>query len=233
MPTGSSTTSPTDAAGGDAAPDSDRAVLAARLDDLAGCYAFVSRLLLASPDADLLARVRQPDLMPAWPLRDATSREGAALLARGAAADVLTLARDHQALFIGPGPLLAPPYESVHRSRERLLFEEPTFQVRAAYRAFGRVAPALNKEPDDHLGLELDFLAHLCVRALDGLDTGDEVATDTALAAQQTFLTDHTLVWGPECLRLVREHARTDFYRGVALLGTGLLDQARSLVVGD
>jgi TorA maturation chaperone TorD len=210
-----------------------RSALAQRLDELAGSYTFVSRLLLASPDPDLLARIRQPGLMAGWPLADADSRAGAELLVRGAEADVLTLARDHQALFIGPGPLLAPPYESVHRSRDHLLFEEVTFEVRAAYRAYARVAPALNKEPDDHLGLELDFLAHLCVRALDGLDAGDEDATDAALAAQQSFLTEHTLIWGPECLRLVREHATTDFYRGAGLLGTGLLAHARDVLVGD
>ncbi len=216
-----------------AAPAAQRDTLAQHLDDLAGCYTFVSRLLLASPDPDLLERVRQPGLMAGWPLRDADSRTGVELLVRGADSDVLPLARDHQALFVGPGPLLAAPYESVYRSRDRLLFEESTFEVRAAYRAYGRVAPALNKEPDDHLGLELDFLAHLCVRALDAMDAGDEDATDAALAAQESFLTEHTLVWGPQCLDLVREHARTDFYRGVGALGAGLLAHARSILVGD
>ena len=65
------------------------------------------------------------------------------------------------------------------------------------------------------------------------MDAGDEDATDAALAAQESFLTEHTLVWGPQCLDLVREHARTDFYRGVGALGAGLLAHARSILVGD
>ncbi|HYQ76128.1 TorD/DmsD family molecular chaperone [Cellulomonas sp.] len=206
--------------------------LAERLDDLAGCCVLLSRLLLDAPDSDLLARLRAPGLLAAWPLTDRASREGAALLARGAAADVAELRRDHQALFVGPGPLLAPPYESVHRGREGLLFEGPTFAVRAAYRAFDRVAPALNREPDDHLGLELDFVAHLAVRVLDALDAAEEARAVATLVALREFLVDHPLAWGPDCLALVRQHARTDFYRGTALLGTGLLAHAARVVVG-
>lgn len=208
-----------------AAPD--QSVLAERLDTLAGTCAFTSRLLLASPDADLLARITQPGLMSGWPLRDAASVEGVALLVRGAGEDVLTLARDYQRLFIGPGTVLAPPYESVHLTRDRLVFDEQTRQVRAAYREFGRVAPALHREPDDHLGLELDFLSHLSVRALDALEAGDENTLDVTLAAQQAFLTDHVLTFAPAFTDLVREHARTDFYRGAALLVDGVLARAR------
>lgn len=202
--------------------------LADRLDRLAGAYAFTSRLLLASPDTDLLARIREPGLMAAWPMSDATSAQGARLLVRGADEELLTLARDYQRLFIGPGPVLAPPYESVHLTRDRLVFDEQTRQVRAVYRQFGKVAPALHKEPDDHLGLELDFLSHLCVRTLDALDAGDEAVVDATLAAQQGFLTDHVLTFAGTFTDLVAEHARTDFYRSVGLLVTGLLAGARN-----
>lgn len=198
-----------------------------RLDELAGAYTLTSRLFLEPPDLALLDRIGHPGLLDGWPMRDEASRRGARLLVAGAAEDRVALARDYQALFVGPGPLLAPPYESVHLSREHLLFEEQTLQVREAYRAFGLVAPALNREPDDHIGLELHFLAEVCLRSLDALDTGDDDRFDATLAAHQAFLTDHLLLWGPECLALVRDNAKTDYFRGVALLTTGLLDQAR------
>ncbi len=204
-----------------------REELGRRLDEFAGAYTLTSRLLLEPPDLALLDRIRHPGLPAEWPMRDETSREGMRLLVAGASQDPVPMARDHQALFVGPGPLLAPPYESVYRSREHLLFEEQTLQVREAYRAFGLVAPALNREPDDHIGLELHFLAEVCLRSLDALDTGDGDRFDATLAAHQGFLTDHLLLWGPECLALVRDNAKTDYFRGVALLTTGLLDQAR------
>lgn len=166
--------------------------------------------------------------MAGWPLRDSSSAQGAQLLVRGAEEDLLTLARDYQRLFIGPGRVLAPPHESVHLTRDRLVFDQQTREVRAAYRQFGRVAPALHREPDDHLGLELDFLAHLCLRTLDALDAGDEASVDATLATQQTFLTNHTLVFADKVTDLIAEHARTDFYRGVGLLVAGVLATARA-----
>ncbi len=209
-------------------PHDAQVALGERLDAFAGAYTLTSRLFLEPPDVALLERLRHPGMFEQWPLRDDVSRQGALLLVRGAAGDPVDLARDHQRLFVGPGPLLAAPYESVYRSREGLLFEEQTLQVRAAYRAFGLVAPELNREPDDHLGLELHFLAQVCLRTLDALDTGDEAAADAALAAHQAFLDDHLLTWAPDCLAKVAEHARTDYFRGAAGLTRGLLEQART-----
>lgn len=204
-----------------------RAEIGRRLDEFAGGYTFTSRLLLEPPDLTLLDRIGHPGLLDEWPMTDEKSRQGVRLLLSGATEGAVPLARDHQRLFVGPGPLI-PPYESVHLSREHLMFEEQTLQVREAYRAFGLVAPALNREPDDHLGLELHFLAEVCLRSLDALDTGDDDQLDATLAAHQSFLTDHVLRWAPAFLDLVTEHARTDFFRGAALLTAGLLDEART-----
>lgn len=205
-----------------------RLELGERLDAFAGAYTFTSRLLLEPPDLTLLDRIRHPQLLDEWPMRDEVSRRGARLLVAGAGEDPVALARDHQWLFVGPSARFVPPYESVYRSREGLLFEEQTLEVRAAYRAFGLVAPALNKEPDDHVGLELHFLAEVCLRSLDALDAGDDDAFDATLAAHQAFLDDHLLTWAPAYLDQVQEKAGTDFFRGAALLTAGLLDQARA-----
>ena len=213
-------------------------LIGARLDSFAAAYGFLSRLFLAPADADLCARLAEPGLLDEWPLEaDAATAEGLRMLgsavgAGGAEPTAPTaLARDYQALFVGPGPRLAPPDESGLRPVDRLLFDEPTLQVRATYRAFGLEAPRLNREPDDHLGLELNFLSHLCVRGLDALSQDDGPMLDSIFAAHSAFLTDHVLAWAPECLDLVAEHARTDFYRGVAALTRGALEQAKASFV--
>ena len=213
-------------------------LIGARLDSFAAAYGFLSRLFLAPADADLCARLAEPGLLDEWPLEaDAATAEGLRMLGSAGGAggveptDPTALARDYQALFVGPGHLLATPYESVYRTVDRLLFDEPTLQVRATYRAFGLEAPRLNREPDDHLGLELNFLSHLCVRGLDALSQDDGPMLDSIFAAHSAFLTDHVLAWAPECLDLVAEHARTDFYRGVAALTRGALEQAKASFV--
>lgn len=209
----------------------DRAVLAERLDEFAAAFTALSQLLLSAADADLLARVRDRELLADWPLlRDADCRRGTALLMESATAGEgeALLRRDYNRLFFGPERMKAPPYESVHRSDEHLLFEPVTMEVRASYAAFGLAAPRLNKEPDDHIGLELGFLATLCVRALDALDTGDDAELARLVDGVVTFLGEHLLAWGPECLTQAAGASTTFFYQGVAALGLGTLACARA-----
>jgi TorA maturation chaperone TorD len=138
------------------------------------------------------------------------------------------LQQDYERLFIGPNSLLAPPYESVYRTVERLVFDAPTFEVRAEYRSLGVQAPSFNREPDDHLGLEFSFLTLLCSRALDALERRDANAVDDALEAQRRFLSKHLLCWAADCLGLVEANAKTAFYQGVGELGLGVLAHAAS-----
>ncbi|WP_460801079.1 TorD/DmsD family molecular chaperone [Nocardioides pacificus] len=200
---------------------------ATRLDDLAGAYTFVARLLLEPADAALLSRVGESDLMDDWPLRDETSLAGARQLRAGAAEGPRPLVEDFQQLFVGPGHLAAPPYESAYRSRDHLLFDTATMEVRRAYEESGLVAPALNREPDDHMGLELQLLGYLCLQALDALADRDDDALATALRRHDDFVERHLGVWAEEFLARVRDGARTTFYRAVADLGSGLVTQAR------
>ena len=159
-----------------------------------------------------------------------TGAEGLALLAESLAAgeSEVDIRQDYNQLFVGPERMTAPPYESVHRSQERLIFEQETFLVRAAYAEFGLAAPRLNQDPDDHIGLELSFVGTLCVRGLDALDAGDDVELSRLLEGARSFLEAHLLAWGPTCFAQIEAHAKTAFYRGVGALGRGILVDAGS-----
>lgn len=200
---------------------------AARLDDLAGAYTFLARLLLESPDAGLLDRVGGSTLMDDWPVRDETSLAGARGLRAAAAEGLSPVLADFQQLFIGPGQLAAPPYESAFRSRDHLVFDTTTMEVRRAYEASGLVAPALNREPDDHIGLELQLLGFLCLQALDALAAADDAALSVALRRHDEFVELHLAVWADDFFARVRDGSETGFYRAVADLGSGLVAQAR------
>jgi len=140
------------------------------------------------------------------------------------------LETDYLYLFIGAGKVLAPPWESVYSSEERLVFQEQTLQVRAWYRKYGLQSEQLYHEPDDHIGLELSFLAHLAQLALQAIDQQDEGELVRLLSDQQTFLREHPLRWAQTWCGLVDKHARTDFYRGIALLVTGGLDLTAAML---
>lgn len=181
------------------------------------CWTVLSRLLLRPPTEGDLQAVRDPGLLAVWPLGREGFAKGLDFLAASAhdGEGVGEVRSDYLALFVGPGHLLAPPYESVQRGEERLVFDAETLQVRAWYSRFGLEAPRLNQEPDDHVGLELEFLTHLGRLAL---DQPEEEARVFALLGQ--FVAEHLGTWAPALASQIQAHAATCFYRGVGhLLG--------------
>jgi TorA maturation chaperone TorD len=81
----------------------------------------------------------------------------------------------------------------------------------------------LYQEPDDHVGLELAFLAHLGQLALAAEAEGDPVRMAELLAAERMFLKAHAQRWIPAFCAQVGEHTQSGFYRGVALVTAGVL----------
>ena len=141
---------------------------------------------------------------------------------------------DHTHLFIGTKKIIAPPYESVYLSEFPQVFQEQTLQVRGWYRRYGLEPEKIYKEPDDHIGLETIFIAHLAKLSLAALDAGDTENFESILDAQRTFLKEHLFVWGPHWCGLIIEHAKSDFYRGIALvLRGGLKELADTLETGS
>ena len=130
---------------------------------------------------------------------------------------------DYTRLFVGIKKVLAPLWESVYFNQDRMVFQEQTLQVRAWYRRFGLEPEKLYQEPDDHIGLELLFLVHLAKLGLQALEENDQAGSEKYLQAQRDFLSEHLLRWGPAWAKLVRQHATTDFYRGLAHLVHGTL----------
>jgi len=133
------------------------------------------------------------------------------------------LRAEYMRLFVGVNKVLAPPWESVYFNDERLVFQEQTLQVRKWYRRFGLELENLHKEPDDHIGLEMMFVAHLARLAIQALEDQDDEKFEQALENQRMFLSEHLLQWGPLWCALVQEHAKTDFYQGLGHLTLGSL----------
>lgn len=139
------------------------------------------------------------------------------------------LCSDYTRLFIGPGKVLAAPWESVYFSDDRLTFQESTLQVREWYRRFGLESDKVYHEPDDHIGLELEFVAHLARLALLALGKDDQDQYRAAIDAQRQFIAQHLGRWVSGWCGQVETHANTAFYRGVAMLTRGSVAEAARL----
>jgi putative dimethyl sulfoxide reductase chaperone len=160
-------------------------------------------------------------LLQAWSAKAKTDLPGDGIEA---------LKSDYTVLFIGLGSPLAPPWESVYRDEEHLLFQEETLQVRGWYRRFGLVAEKLGNEPDDHIGLELGFISHLAALAVAAIDKANPEEAQQMLAAQASFLKEHVFHWAWLWCQDVIEHGSSDLYRGAALVLRGALAETAKRV---
>lgn len=134
------------------------------------------------------------------------------------------IAADYAGLLIGVETSQGPePYESLHRGRASLIMQEPRDQVVRAYRREGFAVSPDYHMPEDHIHLELGFLGVLAGRAHEALDAGDATEALRLARALQNFLHDHVLAWVPAFLDDVQKWAKTDYYRGIALLAKGFL----------
>jgi putative dimethyl sulfoxide reductase chaperone len=203
----------------------------------------LGKVLYTFPDRDLLAIISEEDFFADVPFAETQRavQSGLALLQNWSQAQksvppeetLSQLQADYTHLFIGPGKVLAPLWESVHYGEERLVFQQETLAVRQWYQRFGLEAVDLYHEPDDHIGLELAFLAHLAGRALAALEQGESQTLALLLQAQRQFLSEHLFKWAFGWCALVGEHAQTDFYRGIAQLVEGALTELRDRTLAN
>lgn len=116
-------------------------------------------------------------------------------------------AYDYMKLFIGVGKVLAPPWGSCYLTEGRLVFQKETLEVREFYAEYDFQLKNKHSEPDDHIGLELEFLANLL----------EQEQIEPALRFMKSFMSP----WIQDWLHDVEKSARTGFYKGLARMAVG------------
>ncbi|MDR2586771.1 MAG: molecular chaperone TorD family protein [Coriobacteriales bacterium] len=144
----------------------------------------------------------------------------------------MKIANEHTFIFKMVAQSHASPYESVYRTCDSTLFGPTTLEVREAYRAHGQQFPRMAAEPDDHIGLELQFASTLLDKIASDSDEADAKTAEVAQRALRGFLAEHLLVFAPSCLGRVAEASSFGFYRAVAGIAlAALTDLADALEV--
>lgn len=186
---------------------------------------FFSKILTGAPSREMLDHLAQAQIMNHWPVSvdDEQGARGLELIQTALQDDPHSLykhVKEDYFLLFEMSPARCHVHESVWLSNDNLLYDEQTFAVRACYAKYGLQAVHSERGPDDHLGLELSFVAYL-------LNCYEEqtVKQRELLADIQYFMDEHLMKWGPECLEKINQEAETDFYRGVGLLLSSLLMQ--------
>jgi len=150
------------------------------------------------------------------------------------------LAREYTRLFVGPGRGYIPPYESVqvdtpysgqhgnsrpedHRSG-RLLCGPSMVAVQHAYAAAGLAIDPDQGEVPDHIGLELQFMHHLCNREAEAWNQGDAGAALEWRTRQRSFLIEHLRTWVPKFCAQVQAITNQPYYQAMAAVTIAFIE---------
>jgi TorA maturation chaperone TorD len=177
-------------------------------------------------DAETLARLHDRELDDATlaALREIAFPDNLALLPQDAAAqaswaamrnavpptptfsDVDALAVEYAAIYL-TGAYAASPCESVWLDEDHLVCQQPMFELRTIYQAAGLTAENWRKRPDDHLVLQLLYIAHMLRRA---------ASADFSAPALRRMMDDHLLRWLPAFAARVAARTTLPFYAALA-----------------
>ncbi len=124
---------------------------------------------------------------------------------------------EYNRLFVGPGKLLAPPYESAYRNAQGLVMQEETLLVRQFYLQAGIEVSNKNAIPDDHLGLEFEFICYLLSREGERLQADDSSTANRYAALYQEFCQQHILSWVYQHCDDILAHGKTGLCRDTAI----------------
>lgn len=139
---------------------------------------------------------------------------------------------EYHRLFVGPGSLPAPPYESVYREGWTVM-GETTVDVIRQYAEAGYTLAASFIDLPDHVVAELGFMSLLCEEEAQAWRADKEEDALALLRREERFLSDHLAVWLPPFCDRVAVAAEREFYRVLAKLARAyvLLDRERVMML--
>lgn len=206
----------------------DLAALAELTAQRSAVYRLLARLYRVEVDEEFLTELKAMRFPAATgnTAVDAGYRAIATYLSGADAHAITDLAVDYVRAFIGHGVdaySAAYPFESVYTSPKRLMMQEARDEVLAVYRSEGLDKLPSWKEAEDHIALELEFMAALGDRIVAAAEADDEAEVERLLATQRNFLADHLSSWVPLMTADLRRFAQCGLYQGLASLTDGFL----------
>ena len=142
----------------------------------------------------------------------------------------LDLAVEYAGLFLGVRGKPAHPSESYYLTEGQLIMQQPRDDVLKLYRAMGVDRAGEFKEPEDHIALELQFMAHLCDKTNAALKDSNFKDAKKYLNAQRNFLDEHLGKWVPKLTSDMLKSARHEFYRAIAKITKAYVDADKELI---
>jgi TorA maturation chaperone TorD len=134
---------------------------------------------------------------------------------------LIDLSREYAASFLGVGDETVSLCESVYQGKTGSLFQESYFEVKERYAGIGMEKSESFSEPEDHLSVELAYMAILCRLTTESGETGGPQIN--YLRGQREFLQEHMIPWVPAFLKRLKEVNVSPFYKAWGYILNGYL----------
>ena len=171
-------------------------------------YALLSRILMQEIDADLLNTIKSdenileffPNLKAWEPLQ---SKDNETLINEYFNPD-----------FTNVSLLHLIPYETFYTREDQMIETGGANPVTDFYSAYDFIVDyeAARVVSSDHIGIEFEFMHHLCEAQLKAEAENDMAAVAELKSVQQEFLNKHLIQWAPLYLLNMKYESRTPLY---------------------
>jgi len=171
-------------------------------------YALLSRILMQELDIEMLQTIKQDetilDFLPNLKNWEALNTlENSVLLNEHLNPD-----------FINISLLHLIPYETFYVREDQMVETGGANPVTDIYSAYNFMVDfgVARVVSTDHIGVELEFMHHLCEAQIKAEEDNDSDAAYELKTVQKEFLNKHLLQWAPMYLLNVKYEARTPLY---------------------
>jgi len=139
--------------------------------------------------------------------------------------DRLRLEVEHTRLCAGlkEGDFLPPPFESAWRTGAAP--GEIAREIENAYAGAGFAEIDMEAGPQDHLAVELKFMALLALKEAEAVESGDAATARARMNEQKAFLERHLLGWVPRWTDALAQGTQEPMYWALAGMIGALLSQ--------
>ena len=137
------------------------------------------------------------------------------------ALEARVLELEYNRLFVGPGHVACPPYESVYR-RDRsgseigLVMGSSTSEMKTLYREAGLTISEGFKDLPDHIAVELEFMHFLCAKESESISQSD--IAGAWRKRQADFANLHLKPWVETFADCILRSTDSSFYKAAANL---------------
>jgi len=175
-------------------------------------YALLSRILLQELDVEILETLKNdPTILEFFPHWNDWEQ-------RSSLSNEKLLEEYFNPDFTNLSILHLVPYETFYTRSDQMIETGGANPVTDIYSAYNFIVDyeVARVVSSDHIGIELEFMHHLCEAQKRALEEKDEEVVEELLRVQHQFLNNHLLQWAPMYLINMKYEARTPIYYDAA-----------------